>query len=300
MAEIVEKISKKLFEKSALQMFCCIPSPPTPPMLVEAYRQQNFILKNPTNSSWPILSGNWSKRSGTSLVSVTAFGIKLYRIKKLRKNGRHDWQCEHEKANINEDALISLKSLFLIQRLFNFLHQFFTFHDRFSNAWLGIPKAHHQFDPFCRRRVASASASFGALFPLVYLSGNLVLTAGDRFRTNYFTKPHFPHHQSEAVHVHLGIVDSIFAAYLWSHVPWWATVCSRYLVFKGGQSQVCHFDLLHLGNLWMSVKCKWGKISFMQLKQNETNEYYVGFYSLIGKSYFPFKYVAYVPVVTFL
>ena len=38
----------------------------------------------------------------------------------------------------------------------------------------------------------------------------------------------------------------------------------------------------------------------MQLKQNETNEYYLGFYSLIRKSYFPFKYVAYVLVVTVL
>ena len=38
----------------------------------------------------------------------------------------------------------------------------------------------------------------------------------------------------------------------------------------------------------------------MQLKQNETNEYYLGFYNLIRKSYFPFKYVAYVPVVTVL
>ena len=35
----------------------------------------------------------------------------------------------------------------------------------------------------------------------------------------------------------------------------------------------------------------------MQLKQNETNEYYLGFYSLIRKSYFPFKYVAYVPLL---
>ena len=81
MAEIVEKISKKLFERSALETFCCIPSPATPPMLVEAYRQQNFIFKNLTNSSWLILPGNRSKRSGTTLVSVTAFDLKLYRIK---------------------------------------------------------------------------------------------------------------------------------------------------------------------------------------------------------------------------
>ena len=202
------------------------------------------------------------------------------------------WSVDH--------SLISLRSLFLIHRLFNFLHQFFTFRGSFPSAWLGIPKAHHQFDPFCRRRVAIASTSFGALFPLVYFPGNLVLAVGGRIRTNSFTKPHFPHHQSEAVHVYLGIVDFFFEAYLWSHVLWWATICSRYLVSKGGQPQVCHFDMLHLGNLWMSVKCKWGKISFMQLKQNETNEYYLGFYSLIRKSYFPFKYVAYVLVVTVL
>ena len=177
-------------------------------MLVEVYRQQNFIFKNLTNSPWPIQK--WI----------------LTRI---------------------------ILSLFLLHGVFNFLHQFFTFRGRFPSAWLGIPKAHHQFDPFCRRRVASASASFAALFPLVYLSGNLLLTAGDRFRTNTFTEPHFPHHQSEAVHVHFEIVDFLFAGYLWSHVPWWPTICSRYLVFKGGQPQVCHFDLLLSGNLWMSV-----------------------------------------------
>ena len=38
----------------------------------------------------------------------------------------------------------------------------------------------------------------------------------------------------------------------------------------------------------------------MQLKQNETNEYYLGYYSLIGKSYFPFKYYAYLPDVRVL
>ena len=27
----------------------------------------------------------------------------------------------------------------------------------------------------------------------------------------------------------------------------------------------------------------------MQLKQNETNKYYLSYYSLIGKSYFPFQ-----------
>ena len=199
--------------------FCCISSPATPPMPVEVYRQQNFIFKNATNSSWPILPRKRSKRSGTSLESVTAFDLKLYRIKNLEKMVVTTGNV-NMKTNINEDALISLRSLFLIHRLFNFLHQFFTFRGRFPSAWLAIPKAHHQFDPFCRRRVASVSASFGALFPLVYLSGNLVLTAGDRFRTNSFTKPHFPHHQCEAVHVHLGIVDFIFAAYLWSHVPW--------------------------------------------------------------------------------
>ena len=120
-----------------------------------------------------------------------------------------------KKVNINKNAFIALPPSGSV----NFLQQFFTFRGRFPSGWLGIPKAHHQFDPFCRRRVASASASFGALFPLVYLSGNLVLTAADRARRNYFTKPHFPHHQSEAVHVHFGIVDFLFAAYLRSHVP---------------------------------------------------------------------------------
>ena len=38
----------------------------------------------------------------------------------------------------------------------------------------------------------------------------------------------------------------------------------------------------------------------MQLKKNETNEYYLSYYSLIRKSYSPFKYIVYVPVVTVL
>ena len=120
MAEIVEKISKKLFERSALQTFCCIPSPATPPMLVEAYRRQNFIFKNLTNSSWPILPGNRSKRSGTSLVSVTAFDLKLYRIKNWEKMVVTTRNVNMKKDNINEDAFISLKSLFLLHGVFNF------------------------------------------------------------------------------------------------------------------------------------------------------------------------------------
>ena len=168
---------------------------------------------------------------------------------KQRKEGLHDQQCEHSKVNINEDSFIGFKSLGLLHELFNFLYQDLTFHRGFPHAWIIIPKGHHQLDPFCRRRVACASASFTALFPLVYLSGNLVLTPGDRFRTNSFTKPHFPHHQSEAVHVHLGVVDFLFGAYLWSHVQWCATICSCDLVFNGGQPQVCHFGLVRFGNL---------------------------------------------------
>ena len=187
-------------------------------MYVEIYRQQNFIFKNPTNSSWPILPGNRSKRSRTSIVSITVFDLKLYGVKENKRSSLTR-NANMKKVNINDDALISLRSLFLLHGLFNLFHQFFTFRGRFPLAWLGIPKGHHQLDPFCRRRVACASASFGALFPL-YLSGNLVLTPGDWFRGDYFTKPHFPHHQSKAVHVHFEIVDFLFAAHLWSHVPW--------------------------------------------------------------------------------
>ena len=153
--------------------------------------------------------------------------------------------------------------------MFNFLHQFFTFRRSFPHAWLGIPQGHHQFDPFCRRGVECTPASFFALFPLVYLKGNLVLTPGDRFKRNHLTKPHFPHHQPEAVHVHLGITDFVFIeAYLWSHVQWCPTICSRHLVFKGGQRQVCYSDLLVFVDLRTNVKqfsCKVSKMKRMSV-----------------------------------
>ena len=81
----MKKLRWETIELPSPPWFCCISSPATPPMPVEVYRQQNSIFKNATNSSWPILPRNRSKRSGTSLVSVTAFDLKLYRIKNLEK-----------------------------------------------------------------------------------------------------------------------------------------------------------------------------------------------------------------------
>ena len=205
-------------------------------MLVEIYRHYNF--------NWPILLGNRLKRSRVSALHLTS--TYMYMASKTEENGLHDRQCEHQKVNINEYSFISFKSLRLLHEQFNFLYQDLTFHRGFPHTWIRIPKGHHQLDPFCRRRVASA---FEFLFLHLYLSGNLVLTPGDRFRRKPFTKPHFPHHQSEAVHVHLGVVDFLFGAYLWSHVQWCATICSCDLVFNGGQPQVCHFDLLVFGYL---------------------------------------------------
>ena len=208
-------------------------------MLVEIYRHYNF--------NWPILLGNRLKRSPVSAVSIAAFDLNLhvYGIK-----NREKWSSRPAMWTLKSEHwrgfFFSFKSLGLLHEQFNFLYQDLTFHRGFPHTWIRIPKGHHQLDPFCRRRVASA---FEFLFLHLYLLGNLVLTAAERFRRYYFTKPHFPHHQSEAVHVHLGVVDFLFGAYLWSHVQWCATICSCDLVFNGGQPQVCHFDLLVFGYL---------------------------------------------------
>ena len=168
-------------------------------------------------------------------VCITVSDRNLYGIKNRERKVFTTRNVNTEKVNIKENAFISLKSIYLHHELFNFFYQDLTFHRSFPHTWIRIPKGHHQLDPFCRRRVASA---FEFLFLHLYLLGNLVLTPEDRFRRKSFTKPHFPHHQSEAVHVHLGIVDFLFATYLWSHVPFCASIRSRYPGFKGGQPQV--------------------------------------------------------------
>ena len=51
------------------------------------------------------------------IVSITAFDLNLYGIKNREKK-----VFTSRNANINEDAFISLKSLYLLHKLFNFLH----------------------------------------------------------------------------------------------------------------------------------------------------------------------------------
>ena len=58
----------------------------------------------------------------SSVVSITAFDLNLYGIKNREIEVFRSRNVNIKKVNINENAFISLKLLYLLHKLFNFLH----------------------------------------------------------------------------------------------------------------------------------------------------------------------------------
>lgn len=132
--------------------------------------------------------------------------------------------------------------------MFNFPYDVFTFRSCFPQAWLGLPTGSHEVVPLCWRRIGiEFPVAAGGLRPIILLSSSpkelaKACTQITYFGKDFFTKPHLPHHETEAVHVGLRAIGFSFV-YFRCHVQHCSTYGSQDYVLIFGQAQVCHFDV---------------------------------------------------------